>query len=186
MNKEAIIDPHPTLSLTSKPGQTSTTSFTFQRGANFTWSNGRRGRLHVQIRLDKTICNQEWLNACNVVTCSTLTKLRSDHFPIMLEFKNQDLHFVSQFKFLKMWVAHANCVNVVRNSWNTSIVGCPMFIFSEKLKLLKAALKQWNIDTFGNVNNQVKSAKEKLDQIQSVSSRFSGVKSLIGFEPFDH
>jgi len=41
-----------------------------------------------------------------------------------------------------------------------------MFVLSEKLKLLKAALKQWNKDTFGNVNDQVLTAKQNLDNIQ--------------------
>ena len=136
------------------------------RGTAFTWSNGRKGRFHIQRRLDRAICNQKWFDECNVVTCSTLTKLRSDHFPILLEFKNHNLPFVSQFKFLKMWVAHEDCINVVRNCWNTNIIGCPMFVLSEKLKLLKAALKQWNKDTFGNVNDQVLTAKQNLDNIQ--------------------
>jgi len=65
-----------------------------------------------------------------------------------------------------MWVAHEDCINVVRNCWNTNIIGCPMFVLSEKLKLLKAALKQWNKDTFGNVNDQVLTAKQNLDNIQ--------------------
>lgn len=42
-----------------------------------------------------------------------------------------------------------------------------MFVLSEKLKLLKAALKQWNKDTFGNIHDHVKVAKQKLDDIQA-------------------
>jgi len=136
------------------------------RGAAFTWSNGRRGRNHTQRRLDRVICNQEWFNVCNSVSCSTLTKLRSGHFPLLFEFKNDDIHYVSQFKFLKIWTAHEDCINVVKNSWNAPFVGCPMYILSEKLKHLKQALKLWNVNTFGNVHNQVKNAKDKVDKIQ--------------------
>lgn len=110
------------------------------RGATFTWSNGRRGRCHIQRRLDRVICNQEWFNVFNSVSCYTLTKLRSDHFPLLFEFKNDDIHYVSQFEFLKIWIAHEDCINVVKNSWNTPFVGCPVYILSEKLKHLKQAL----------------------------------------------
>lgn len=72
------------------------------RGSSYTWSNGRSSRFHIQRRLDRTICNHEWYAACNLVTCSTLTKLRSNHYPLLLEFKNDECLFISQFKFLKI------------------------------------------------------------------------------------
>ena len=112
------------------------------------------------------MCNQEWFNSCNLVSCSTLTKIKSDHFPLLFEFKNEDIQFVSQFKFLKMWVAHEDCINIVKNSWNISVIGCPMYVLNEKLKHLKLALKHWNINVFGNVHDQVKDAKLKVDHIQ--------------------
>jgi len=136
------------------------------RGAAFTWSNGRRGRFNIQRRLDRAICNQDWLNACNMVSCATLTKLRSDHFPLLLEFKNDDMQFVSQFKFLKIWVSHPDCINIVKDSWGQHFVGCPMFVLNQKLKHLKMALKVWNKNTFGDIHLQVKVATEKLDAIQ--------------------
>jgi len=68
------------------------------RGATYTWTNRRRGRFNIQRRLDRAICNKKWFAVCNLVTVSTLTKLRSDHFPILVEFKNDDCTFVSQFK----------------------------------------------------------------------------------------
>jgi hypothetical protein len=41
-----------------------------------------------------------------------------------------------------------------------------MFVLSEKLKSLKAKLKTWNKDCFGNVNELVVSAELQLHQIQ--------------------
>ena len=52
----------------------------YTRRAAYTWSNGRRGRHHIQRRLNRVIGNQDWFIACNMVTCNTLTKLRSDQF----------------------------------------------------------------------------------------------------------
>jgi hypothetical protein len=62
-----------------------------------------------------------------------------------------------QFKFLKMWSLHDSCKDVIKNCWNTLVVGCPMFILSQKLKMLKEKLKTWNKDIFGNVRDQIES-----------------------------
>jgi hypothetical protein len=36
---------------------------------------------------------------------------------------------------LKMWSLHDSCKDVIKNCWNTLVVGCPMFILSQKLKM---------------------------------------------------
>jgi hypothetical protein len=136
-------------------------------GAFFTWANGRRGRHYTQKRLDRVICNHEWFDNCNSVNVSTLTKNKSDHFPILFEFKNHDLQHPSSFKFMKMWTAHPDCANVVQESWNVNIVGCPMYVLNEKLKLLKLKLKLLNKNVFGNIHEIVKEAKCKVDIIQA-------------------
>jgi hypothetical protein len=137
-------------------------------GAFFTWSNGRRGRHHTQKRLDRVICNYDWFDCCNSANVSTLTKNISDHFPILFEFKNLHSQIPSSFKFLKMWIAHQDCVNVVQQSWNVNVVGCPMYVLSEKLKILKKNLKTWNKNVFGNVHENVKKCKLKVDEIQAL------------------
>ncbi|WJX12769.1 hypothetical protein P8452_03227 [Trifolium repens] len=71
-----------------------------------------------------------------------------------------------QFKFLRMWSLHPECWNVISECWNTVIVGCPMYVLSQKLKLLKFKLKTWNKVCFGNVNDLVSTAEMNLHQIQ--------------------
>jgi hypothetical protein len=61
---------------------------------------------------------------------------------------------------------HPDCWNVISDCWNTNVVGCPMFVLTQKLKLLKIKLKSWNKACFGNVNDMVCNAELKLDQIQ--------------------
>lgn len=136
------------------------------RGAQFTWSNGRKGRFNTQKRLDRAIVNHDWINACSSITVSTLTKLKSDHFPLILNFKNQNFQFSSSFKFMKMWNEHPDCENVIKQVWKSSVVGCLMFILSQKLKMLKDKLKVWNKDVFGDVHSQVSNAYKIVDEIQ--------------------
>ncbi|GAU30907.1 hypothetical protein TSUD_381220 [Trifolium subterraneum] len=67
-----------------------------------------------------------------------------------------------------MWTAHHDCINVVQNSWNTVVTGCPMYVLSQKLKSLKANLKSWNKDSFGNIHSNVKQAYQDVDDIQNL------------------
>jgi len=59
---------------------------------------------HTERRPDRTICNQMWIDMCNNLIVSTLTNLKSDHFPILLEFETSQNRFMSQFKFMNMWI----------------------------------------------------------------------------------
>ena len=136
------------------------------RGAYYTWSNGRRVRAHTQRRLDRSVCNQAWLDICQSTSCSTLIKTSSDHYPLLLTFDTTDNTFASSFKFLKMWALHDDCKEFIASSWQTPAIGCPMYILTKKLKTLKDKLKVWNKDTFGNVHDYVKNAKSKLSLLQ--------------------
>lgn len=55
-------------------------------GALFTWKNGRKSNFHIERCLDRTICNQRWLEFWSNNSCITLSRNRSDHYPILFEF----------------------------------------------------------------------------------------------------
>ena len=62
---------------------------------------------------------------------------------------------------------------VVYNAWNSQrFFGCPMYVLTQKLKIVKNTLKQWNKSTFGDVHEAVTSARNKLAEIQSEISTF--------------
>ena len=137
------------------------------RGVQFTWSNGRDAPRHTERRLDRVICNNAWLDLCSSLNVSTLVNHKSDHFPILLDFETSTHSFASQFKFMHMWSQHEDCKRVIQETWNINIVGCPMYILNQKLKILKQKLKIWNKTIFGNVHNMVRDAEHKLSLIQS-------------------
>ncbi|XP_024630529.1 uncharacterized protein [Medicago truncatula] len=66
-----------------------------------------------------------------------------------------------------MWSMHENCKEFISDSWQTRVVGCPMYILTKKLKLLKDRLKSWNVNVFGNVHQYVKQAEQNLHAIQN-------------------
>lgn len=61
---------------------------------------------------------------------------------------------------------HPMCLEVIKSSGNVKIHGCPMFLLSDKLKILKGNLKGWNHNTFGNMHLMVKEVEYKLNQVQ--------------------
>ncbi|MCH84506.1 RNA-directed DNA polymerase (Reverse transcriptase), partial [Trifolium medium] len=128
------------------------------KGATFTWENGRRGLRHTERRLDRAICNPSWLDMCTNLQVSTLAKHKSDHFPLLLDFNLNLISFASHFKFMRMWTTHPDCDKIIKDCWGKTVVGCPMYILSQKLKLVKDKLKSWNKVCFGNVHESVTSA----------------------------
>ncbi|GAU48100.1 hypothetical protein TSUD_133200 [Trifolium subterraneum] len=135
-------------------------------GALFTWANGRGGRNYTEKRLDRTVCNHQWIDMWDSVSCRTLIKNRSDHYPLLFDFQMKSAKFASQFRFMQMWSLHPECKDVISSTWSSQVVGCPMFILSKKLQLLKAKLKDWNKSKFGNVQDNVKMAEDTLKKIQ--------------------
>lgn len=107
------------------------------RGAQFTWANGKSGRRYTEKRLDRVICTNPWMDACSSLTVSTLLKNQSDHYPILFYFNQSDKTMPFQFNFRDMWTLHPDCINVVTSCWDQSFTGCPMFILTQNLKLLK-------------------------------------------------
>lgn len=80
------------------------------KGTFFSWANGRRGSAYKKRRLNRAIVNQNWIDHCSFVSCSTLTKTKSNHFPLLLDFSFSNPSFKSQFKFLRMWSLHMKIV----------------------------------------------------------------------------
>ncbi|XP_019433071.1 PREDICTED: uncharacterized protein LOC109339967 [Lupinus angustifolius] len=136
------------------------------RGVAFTWTNKRRGEVLTEKRLDKCLCNDTWISSWQNVACCTLPRVASDHHDILFCFEVSDSLRSSQFGFHKMWLRHSDCKRLVEESWSVPVLGCPMFILSQKLKNLKIKLKDWNANIFGNVHLRVKNALANVEIIQ--------------------
>ncbi|XP_058775611.1 uncharacterized protein LOC131649884 [Vicia villosa] len=89
------------------------------KGNYFTWSNGKVGRDFIQRRLDRSFCNQLWISSATIMNVSTLNRLKSDHFPLLLEFSFSHVQHISNFRFLGMWILHDSCEALVKKVWST-------------------------------------------------------------------
>ncbi|CAL0326169.1 unnamed protein product [Lupinus luteus] len=137
------------------------------RGAEFTWSNRRRGLAHTEKRLDRVLCNDSWISDWTASTVFTLPRYGSDHHPLILNSSMNSSIKSSHFRFHRMWLLHPALKEVVQNSCSSEVVGCPMFILSQNLRNLKATLRTWNKQVFGDIHTRVKNALARVDSIQN-------------------
>lgn len=107
------------------------------KSASFTWYNVRSGSAYVERKLDKSLCNNSWLDVCQTMVSTILPRLRSDHHPILVESSFSFLRLACRFKFIEIWTLHDTCRGFIIDYWKNSVVGCPMFVLSKKLPNLK-------------------------------------------------
>ncbi|KAG6717072.1 hypothetical protein I3842_04G079200 [Carya illinoinensis] len=129
-------------------------------GGLYTWANNQ-----TWSRLDRFLISPEWEIHFPEVWQKRLSRLCSDHWPIMLDcggIQRRRQHF----KFENMWLKSEGFVDRVGQWWSLyQIQGTPSFIFAGKLKTLKQDLKLWNLQSFGNVGEL---KKIKLREIQDL------------------
>jgi len=75
-------------------------------GTFYTWTNGRFGNENVALRLDRAVCNEEWINFLCNSNCSSLVGHQSDHNHILLSLIYSTVKHASPFKFVKSWTSH--------------------------------------------------------------------------------
>lgn len=137
--------------------------------------------LHIALterKLDRALCNDSWVDFWSSTSCSTLTRIKSDHHPLFMCMKTDTPYFPKPFKFQSMWLHHNDCRRLVLDTWSKEFYGCPMSILFQKLKAVKLAFKAWNKEVFGDVHTLVKAAKPKLDGIQQEIADFGYTNDL--------
>ncbi|KAF5194214.1 hypothetical protein FRX31_016198 [Thalictrum thalictroides] len=133
-------------------------------GQFFTWSNCQQGRKRITSIIDKVFVNVAWSNMWKYTVG---TRHASDHGPLGGVQAYVPKPFNCPFKFNKFWISHPQFSQVVRNSWNQDLIAPPLIKVEEKLKRLKADLKQWNWNVFGKLECNIKKAEYELLGIQA-------------------
>lgn len=123
------------------------------------WSNNQSGRRRIWQRLDRVVGNGEVFIHLPELKIRHLQRLISDHAPLLVCLA-QPAPYRSKFVFQKMWMEHNDFRGVVEQIWSQPVSGAPSLVVDEKLRRLKAKLKVWNWEEFGDL-------KEKIIQLQN-------------------
>jgi len=90
-------------------------------GSFFTWTNGRFSIENVALRLDRAVCNEDWINFWQNSSCSALLRHQSDHNPLLLSVIFYSVKHATPFKKFKVWTSHGDCRQLVLDSWSKGV-----------------------------------------------------------------
>ena len=102
-------------------------------------------------RIDRALVSLDWEEYFENVSQRVLPCVILDHCPLLLE-AGVVRRGRSAFKFENRWLKVKGFVDRVKQWWDGySFAGSPSFILAQKLKALKADLKKWNREEFGDL-----------------------------------
>eukprot|EP00253_Pinus_taeda_P033311 PITA_33311 len=109
----------------------------------YTWSNKRLGLGHIATRLDRFLVQSTFLllgleSRMHILPCSV-----SDHRPIKLDLLAHMDQGPIPFKFSPLWVKEQSFMQLVKDTWKQPVIGSAFFVWEEKLRRVKAAMKTW-------------------------------------------
>ncbi|XVE77551.1 hypothetical protein DITRI_Ditri13aG0072400 [Diplodiscus trichospermus] len=134
-------------------------------GNNYTWHARREGRI-IMSKLDRSLCNNGFLDLWTQISSCVLPCSNSNHNPLLISCLDNVIHGPRPFPFHGMWTKHKDFLSFVASKWSASLQGNPLHVFIMKLKALKQALKIWNKDVFWDINVKVKEDMENLNRVQ--------------------
>lgn len=98
-------------------------------GNFYIWLNG-----YVNSKIDRVICNMEWLNCYYDVYVEFKERNILDYFFCFIEISSYYRVIKRLFQFLNVFVDFLGFFNYIREYWDMDISGINMFKFWEKFK----------------------------------------------------
>lgn len=133
-----------------------------------TWNNKQGGNRQVASRLDRFLISESIMLQNLDMEANILPIGGSDHWPVQLHFTNMNKPQNRPFRFESFWIDHPTFMQNIQSWWTQTSVKSDniMYIFQQKLKIIKAKLKCWNKNTFGNIFQAKKELEEKMAGLQ--------------------
>jgi len=133
-------------------------------GIKFTWY---KLNWLVNNRIDKILVSKEWIEAWSHCKQFILSRFVSNHCAILLRDEYVDWG-PKPFKSLDVWKTDSRFKVFLREKWPSyKVQGGGMYIFKEKLKKLKANLKVWTKEIFGNVNQLGDGLQKRISELDA-------------------
>ncbi|MCH87429.1 transposon TX1 putative protein, partial [Trifolium medium] len=122
-------------------------------GRNFTWFHPNGVAMS---RLDRVLLSNSWFDVWGAPNVWVLSRDVSDHCPLVLRYSSSDWG-PKPFRFNNFWLQNSEFKEVIKNAWESQRVeGWMEFILKERLKGLKVIIKEWNVATYGLVEQKKK------------------------------
>ncbi|XP_059658569.1 uncharacterized protein LOC132304887 [Cornus florida] len=132
---------------------------------DWSWCNKQNCQARINAKLDRVLTNVLWPQKFNDTKVYLTAASLFDHYGIVVKWHLNCSEGPKPFKFLKIWCLQQEMVNVVTTAWEVIGSGNPIHILQQKLRAVKAAVKEWN-KVRGFVSDQIQEVRDHLHQIQ--------------------
>ncbi|CAN6700215.1 unnamed protein product [Malus baccata var. baccata] len=134
-------------------------------GLAFTWRGMRNGSL-VEERLDRGLCNRNWQDVWPNTTVTHGMVLGSDHCPIIIQTEPNARRGRKLFRFEAFWAKEADCLEVVRRSWDCQEGGGAQVRWQKKINDCRSQLIRWSRNKFKRRSYMIDHLLEQLGELQ--------------------
>jgi len=133
-------------------------------GLRFTWSTSV-GEARKMRKIDRVLVNSKWRMDFSYSEASFLNPGISYHTPMVVRVVDPQPKR-KPFKFFDFLVDHPDFQSTISHAWNSQVWGVPMFRLVSKLKVVKARLKDLNMEAFSDISQRTLQARENLRSTQ--------------------
>ncbi|KAH9673337.1 reverse transcriptase domain-containing protein [Citrus sinensis] len=144
------------------------------KGPRFTWSRGLLFK-----RLDRALCNSDWLIKFADNSVLHLPKVASDHRPVLVRFAGAEYRHrgTRPFRFLAPWLTHEHFNSFVKKVWD------PQAHYRDAASHFVQAVQKWNREVFGNIFQRKRRLMARINGIQAALERLRNeLETVIGQE----
>ncbi|XP_059650734.1 uncharacterized protein LOC132296560 [Cornus florida] len=138
----------------------------FASNGDWSWCNKQGRKRRIMAKLDRVFTNDAWLQLFTGTKISYSASFSSDHYGVVINIFRQFTSGPKPFKMLKIWCLQDGIMEVIKKAWDVPIPATPIHILLKKLRKVKAAVKLWNKESFGDIEERVLTTKKSLEEIQ--------------------
>ena len=102
-------------------------------------------------RLNRLLLNSDAMRIEANVLVRHLGRDPSNHAPLLMSASTRLDDKSKAFRFWNVWTLNKELLDVISESWSSSVTGSPLHILSAKLCNVKQALKCWSKELFGYI-----------------------------------
>ncbi|XP_030479434.1 uncharacterized protein LOC115696684 [Cannabis sativa] len=146
------------------------------KGYPYTWERSIGAANAVEIRLDRAMVTQCWLDVFKEVSLTNLGFSSSDHSPLFLlpEFTAATI-FSSPFRYENAWHREPLCHQIVSNVWYSN----PTVDIMGKIAICGKQLADWGRNLTGNFKSRLKKSKKRIAQYKHSATDFDAENFMV-------
>jgi len=132
----------------------------------YTWTNNIIGEEHISAKLDRFLLLSSFLSKKMIISTKILPKWNSDYKPILLLMEEEENLGPIPFWFSTLWANREGYMDTVNKAWSIHVLGSPSYVWEQKIKATKTALKQWIKKPTDSPTTQRKQSTKQLLDLQ--------------------